>query len=345
MATITGNTWTATVRVGCPCGGVVRITAQCLDSPPCMDGYDTALTCNCCPDPSTIPPCVEFDASGQGIVGFKTHVKIDPGCAPVTIQRDFGDGNVAPPQTFTNWKGTPQTFNYLHIHSYAPGHTRVSTLNVLSPTNCRVERITVTIDASPPACVSYPIVALLCKIAYLLVLFFAPVAAILTAVIALGCTSSLTKSSAIGAAIATGVLLLVLLLLDCKKCTCMLLIKLLGQFLLVLAVLVCLFVFPPRCIVLTVKYPMFLVIVAAAALLGLGFLVLWRIWYGQGCCPVFICDFWKAVVRAMTVAFAAAIFVYAVLSPPILPANLLLALIVLMFILYLANIQANANKC
>jgi hypothetical protein len=80
-------------------------------------------------------------------------------------------------------------------------------------------------------------------------------------------------------------------------------------------------------------------------LLGLGFLVLWRVWYAQGCCPVFICDFWKAVILAMTVAFAAAVFVYAVLSPNTSPASLLLALLVCIFILNLAGIQANANRC
>ena len=353
MATITGSNWTATARTSCPCGSNVAISVTCLDPIPCSDFLRiNPLLCNCCPILSMPQPCIQYDPSGVALVRVEADVIIPPGCAPVILQLDYGDGSpLAPPETFNNTSGQQQSYVYPStpaVHAYAPGHTRTVTVTVLSPPGCGAQQGTITINQLPP-CATKPFLSLMCKLAYALILFSAPVAAVLWAAYAFGCSASTVFSAAIGASITAGVFLLFYFLL-CTDCDCKPLLRLVSQCLIVTGILLLLFAFRPTCVAflnaLSASSQTWWVLGAAALLLVIGFTSLYKTWYLGSCCFITFCDFLKAVILAMVVAFVAAIFVFLVLTPTFCSGQgLLLALMVANFILTLAGILQNWAKC
>jgi hypothetical protein len=345
-AVISGNTWTATIRLGCPCGSPVTINATCKDSPPCSASYSTTLTCTCCPTGiSTGPICVEYEPSGQALVKFVTMVNVQSGCFPVTVQRDFGDGTMGSPKTYTDLS-TPDT--EIHIYSASSvGHIYTSIVNVLSPASCTASQTTtVTIDPSPP-CATWPLLTAICKVFQFSFLLSGSASIVLFISLLAGCSgnNSSLLQLATGLAI-SAVILLLLIWAACRKCICRFLLKLLGQLLLVIGVLLSMFIVQPACLQLalgTFTALTWIILITVVVLL-FGYFVLHRLWYGQGCCPVTICDFWQAVIFAMTVAFVAALVVFVALPLGVQALGLVLALLLANSIMNFAGIQININQ-
>lgn len=141
------------------------------------------------------------------------------------------------------------------------------------------------------------------------------------------------------------VLSLSFLYLVCRKCTCNLLLKLLGQLLLIIAILLSMFIVQPACILMS----SFTMIWLTLLVLAIAIFVLYNLWYLQSCCPLTICDFWQAVIRAMTIAFLAAIILYTILAGGVLPLGLLLTVAFTYAISSIASAQIvinqNASNC
>jgi hypothetical protein len=148
--------------------------------------------------------------------------------------------------------------------------------------------------------------------------------------------------------VAAGVFLLLLLLL-CKACKCKLPLKLLGELLLVIGVLLSLFIVPVACLQLSTNpsNALFYIISVTALAFIVGFSFLYQ-WY-LSCCPTTICDFWQAVIFAMGVAFVAAPLVFVTMAGGVAPLGVGLALLLVYLIFNFASIQIivnqSANNC
>ena len=339
-AVLTGNTWKAQVRVQCPCGTPVTITATCNDTPPCTDTLNTTLTCTCCPK-GNISYCVEYGPSGQALVKFENYVTVQSGCAPVQVQRDFGDGSpLGIIKTFSSGNN-----KYTEIHAYNISGNYTSTLNILSPSSCSPAQTTVQISP-PPLCSTSSLFGAICKILQFFFLLDGSVAVVLFASSFFGCLAVNQQLTMVALALGVAaVLFLLLLWFLCRKCTCKLLLKLLGQLLLVIGVLFSLFILQPNCLILSFTInPLSFMIGATIVVFLIAFFILYRLWYGQGCCPVTICDFWQAVGFAMTVAFLAAPLVFVILPGGVLVAGLGLALVLAYLIWNFASVQITINQ-
>jgi len=347
QAVISGNTWTVTLQSKCPCGTPITITAVCNDTPPCTDTFSPTLICNCCPTIKTRPICIEY-RSGKAFVKFITDVTVPNGCGPITAQRDFGDGTLGSLHTYTTGQNSTANNLNIEIHSYNTysfPYNVTSTVHQLSPPSCPpTTQVTFTIDPPPPCSVSFW-VGLICNVARFLFLLYASAGVVSFVASFTGCltfNSALTPI-ALGFAAGAGFFLLILWL-ACRKCMCDLLLKLLGQLLMVLGVIFSMFILQTNCF----SPSMTAMILLTAALLWFGYLIL-RGWYGQACCPVSICDFWRAIIDAMLVAFVGALLVFLILQGGVAAFGIGLALLLAYLIMAYASLQVTnntaANNC
>lgn len=146
-ATVTGGNWSVTIQSKCLCNAPVNVTAVCPDNPPCSATFTGPLPCNCCPRVTvTAPQIGPCDANGNRPVTFITSISVvQSGCAPVVVERDFGDNTTGAAQVIS----TAGTFTYTEVHTYAPGNY-TSLLNVLSPSGCPPAPIAVSVPSCPP---------------------------------------------------------------------------------------------------------------------------------------------------------------------------------------------------
>jgi hypothetical protein len=340
-AVISGGTWTATVPSKCICGSAMTITATCNDPTPCSATLTTTLTCNCCPQLSTDPICPpQYQTSGPALIKFVTNVSVPNGCNPVTVQRDFGDGTFGATHTYTSGQNA-----YVETHAYATGVIYTSTVNVLSPSSCTPDVISVPV-LPPPPCATSNFVAAICTFFEFLFLLNGS-AALVTgfATFYPPCTliNNLLPAIAIGFAIAALFALGILTLL-CRKCTCRLVVRLLGQLVLIAGVLLAMFL-APGCVTL----PLLSMLWVTLLVLLIGWVTLFVLWYQRSCCPLKICDFWRAVVQAMVVAVIAAVVVFTALAGGASAIGLAISVALAFAILTLASLQVvmnqNAGNC
>jgi hypothetical protein len=342
-ATISGNSWTATVDPKCPCGTPATITATCEDTSPCTATYSTTLTCNCCPQVSTTVNQGLCNSAGQRLITFVTTLAFSAGCS-VTVQRDFGDGSF-PGAVRNLTSGSSTTFT--ETHAYAPG-TYISNLNVLSNSFCGPSSASVTVP-SCPICATSSFWAATCKLFRYLFLLFGAVALVLgTASLSPACVTinNLLPAVAGGFAASAGVLL-ALLLLICRKCVCALLARLLGQLMVMVGVLLFMFWLPPVCVQpAPFPSPSSVLSLALLTLLAGAFGVLYGSWYQQqkNVCPLTICDYWLALQEALTIAVLAAILVAGALGPGLTISGLGLGLLVITVALISVNHQILHNQ-
>jgi hypothetical protein len=346
LATISGNTWTATnLDVKCLCGTPVTITATCQDPTPCTDTLNNITPiCSCCPTGvSTGPICVEYNSAGQALVKFTTNVNVPAGCAPVIVQRDFGDGYLGSQKTYPN-QSQPDTEIHIYNTSSGVGNVYTSIVNILSPSSCPPSQTTVTIS-QPPLCATNSLVAAICRILQFFFLLTGSTAIVFFISKLGGCSA--VSFSLIGGLAASAVIFLLIIWAACRDCVCAFLQKLLGQLLLVIGVLLSMFIVQIACLQLTLGppfTPLTWIILITVVVLYFAYLVLHGLWYRQGCCPVTICDFWQAVIFAMIVVFAAALVAYLVLAPGVQALGLVLALVFANAIMTFAGIQINLNQ-
>jgi hypothetical protein len=334
---INSTMWIAEVDVpNCPCGSPATITATCHDLPPCTATLNTALMCNCCPQITTVANQGPWTSSGQSLITFVTTLTFPAGCS-VTVQRDFGDGNMGTPQTFTS---SPAT--YQETHPYNPTHIYTSNLNVLSNAFCGASSGQITVLSAPP-CATQPWLGILCRLFQsLFVLFGAVAGAIFFASISPACLAANPLPIATGSAV-TAVLILAFLQLFCRKCVCQFLSKLIGQMFVAIGMVLVMFVIPPNCF----GPP---IVALGAAVLSVFFgaaLVLNGAWYQPNItvCPLTICNYWRAVTEGLIAAFIAAIIVFISLGSavPVWP-NLFVALAAIAIFMILSNLQEQLNQ-
>lgn len=343
QATISGNTWTATLPSKCSCGSSVAITAICNDPIPCSTTLNTMLMCNCCPTVTTDPLCPpQYKTSGSALIKFVTNVMLPAaGCNPVSVQRDFGDGTLGVTKTYAGG-----TNAYVEIHAYAPGATYTSTVNIVSLPSCPPDVIQVSI-LPPPPCATSTLVAAICAVFEFLFLLNASlgVVAFVAAFFALCITLNTALPAIATGLVITALFALLLIYTICRKCSCRVLIRLLGQLLFIIGVLLAMFIAQPACVtvsLLTAIWVTFLVLLIAVV-------VLYAVWYQRSCCPLKICDFWRAVIQAMTIAIVAAVIFYTILAGGALPLGLFITMALIFAILNIAALQIvinqNAGNC
>jgi hypothetical protein len=283
---------------------------------------------------------VQYDTSGHAVVTFDFQVTVQTGCAPVTLQRDFGDGTpLAPPQTF----GVGQGQAYTDVHTYAAGHTYTSSVNVLSRPSCAPTTTTLTINPPPP-CSVIPFVVHICTWAKFLFLVNGAAGAVSFLAGSTGCSAVNPALLGIAGAFSSAALIfLAIILFGCLKCACRLPLKLLGQLLLVCGVLLCMFIVQPTC--LQIPGSVLGIIILTLLVFLVGFTIVLQAWYSIGCCKLTICDYWQAVAEAMTAAFVAAPLVFFAVTPAgVSPLGLGLSLLVAYLIAIYAGVQISISQ-
>lgn len=343
LATVTGNTWQASVDVKCTCGSPITITATCNDSTPCSATYTTNLICQCCPTVSTAVNNGVWNNSGQQSLTYITTVTVPPGCV-VTVRRDFGDGTFGAVQTFNT------TNTYVETHPYTAGSYTSNLIILSSPCPASASSVATSSGGAPP-CATSSFLAAVCKLLRFLFMFFGGAGGALLVASASGCVllNGAILSNATTLLALAGVAL-ILIFLFCRKCECGFPWKLIGQLVTIVGGVMFMFVLPSFCMQ-PVPFPgpawalgaaSFVILLGIYGLLYAG----WYIPFRKNC-PLTICDFWGAVKEALTVAlFSASILVY----PPLLAngmmttTNLGFALLAITIGLMQTNQQIQSNQ-
>jgi|GEM_PF-3331115 len=343
-AVISGNTWTASVYNKCICGTPVAITATCQDSVPCTATYNTVLSCSCCPQVSTVSNQGLYNSAGQRLVTFVTTLTFPAGCSG-TVQRDFGDGNLGAQHTFIS---SPDS--YQETHAYNTGLTYTSNLNVLSNASCGPSSDSVVVSTAAPPCATSSFWAAVCRLLQFMFLWFGAAAGVLSIASASPvCNPPYTFPLfviAAGCAI-TATVFLVVLYLICRKCVCGFTVKLLGQLLLIMGVVLFMFVLPANCTQsVPFSTPVMALALAMLLLLGGGVALLYVLWYQQlsNNCPLNICDYWRAISDALIVAIFVALLVFASMSTGLTVIHLGIALLAISLLLIMSNQQIQNNQ-
>lgn len=121
---------------------LVNVPKGCAATP-----FNVVVECpskNCCPTIATelkYGPCKE----GQAPVTFHVSVTVPPGCPPVTVQMDFGDGTHSIPHSFAS------SGSFTETHSYPTG-SYVALVNVVTPAGCHPQKVEVNVECTPPDC-------------------------------------------------------------------------------------------------------------------------------------------------------------------------------------------------
>ncbi len=350
---ISGSTfWQAIFPCACNCGfGPVTINATASCSSPVFSCAATPLVIPvlcCCPKLSNFTVQVGLcNSSGQRLATFQADVDVPAGCT-ATVQIDFGDGNFSTPQVMGSGTNpiTPVT------HPYATGLVYSAYLNVLSPTPCpQAGPISVICSTSCPPCATNPLSALLCNFLLFSTLFFLAVWIVLTIVSSAACVLINPSLPMIaGGFIIAGAVFFLLLFFICRKCICAFFLKIAGQLLLIVGVVLLMFYLPLNCAQpLPFATPgMALGFALVLILLGAILLAVWYFTFNP-VCPLNICDFWGAISYSMTVAIFVAITVYIPLATGVTPTHLGFCLLVVLGLLLTSNsniiINQNAGNC
>lgn len=340
--------WQGSVVTGCACGTPITVTAVCSSDPTCTVTYTSNSLC-CCPSLSAVANTGLCDSNGNRLVTLVTTGTIQTGC-PVSVQWDFGDGNFGPIVTLG-----PSSLPYAETHPYVPGIYSAS-LNIISPQGCNNPIATANVQATPacPPCNTNPILAFICSLLQPLFIFFGGVAVGLYSMILNPPTTCLANPNISGAALASLIIalgLLVIIYFACRHCICAFLIKLLAQAFLAGGLSVIMFLIPINCANFNSIF-IYVVIIFLIGIMGIGLLYVWYNAY-RNICPLKICDFWNAVMIAAliggVVIFTVFVIIVSQIPAGVNPLGLLLAVLVAIGIFNLAasqiQINTNAGNC